>query len=59
MNVTKMTKYKRLKSHKGHSTHALSSCLEADDSTQKDYDWPIHSLKVIPENDDRENDNDE
>ena len=52
-----MTKNKRWKLQKGHSTHARSSCREADDSAQKDYDRPIHSQKVIPENYDRDNDN--
>ena len=44
--------------HKGHSTHALSSRQEADDIAQSDYDRPIHSQKVIPNNYERDNDGD-
>ena len=40
-----------------HSTHTRSSCLEADDSAQRDYYQPIHSQNVIPNNYDRYNDN--
>ena len=51
-----MTNNKRLKSHKGHSTHARSYRQEADYSDQRDYDRPIHSQKVIPDNYDRNDD---
>ena len=56
MIATTMTKNKRWKSHKVHSTHARSSRLEADDSAQRYHDRPIHSQKVIPDNYER-NDN--
>ena len=50
MSATTMMMNKRLKPHKGHSTHERSSLWEADDSSQRDYDRPIHSQKVIPDN---------
>ena len=45
-----MTKNKRWKLHKGHSTYAHSSSREADYSAHRDYEQPIHSQKVIPDN---------
>ena len=59
MLTTKMTKNKRWKSHEGHSAHAWSSLREADDSFQRYYDWPKHYPKVIPNNFDQNNDDDE
>ena len=56
-SATTMTN-KRWKLHKGHSTHARSSLWEVDDSTQRDYDRLIHSPKVIPDDYDRNNDDD-
>ena len=51
------TTNKRWKSHKRHSTHTSSSFLEADDSAQRDYNQPIHSQKVIPDDYDHVDDN--
>ena len=48
MSSTMMTKNKKWKSHKGHSNHAQSSRRDADDSSQRYYDQPIHSQKLIP-----------
>ena len=56
MSAMTMTNIKRWKSHKVHSTHARSSCREAYDSSQRDYEQPIHFKNVIPDNYDR-NDN--
>ena len=47
---------KMWKLHKGHSTVSCSSRREADDSAQRDYDRPIHSPKVIPDDYDRNDD---
>ena len=52
-----MTTNKRWKSHKRHSTNDRSSIREAYDSAQRDYERPIHSHKVIPNNYER-NDSD-
>ena len=57
MNTTTMPKNKRIKSHNKHSTHARSSLQEADDSAQRYYDRPIHTLKVIPDDYDCDNNN--
>ena len=54
-----MTKNKRWKSHKGHFTHAHSSFRKADDSAQKDYDQLIHSQKLIIDNYDRNDEDDD
>ena len=53
-----MKKNKRWNFHKGHSTHALSSFWEADDSVQRDNDQPIHSQKSIPDNYERDDSDD-
>ena len=50
MSVTMMTTNKRRKLHKGLSNHARSSRWDTDDIYQRDYDQPIHSQKVIPDN---------
>ena len=52
-----MTTNKRWKLHKGHSTHACSFLQEANDSALRDYDQPIHSQKVVPDDCDRDDDN--
>ena len=57
MKATTMTTNTRRKFQKGHSTHALSSRREADDSTQRNYNRPIYSRKVVPNDYDRDNDN--
>ena len=56
MNATTMTINKMWNSHIVHSTHALSSLQEADDSAQSNYDRPIHSQKLIPDSYDRDDD---
>ena len=53
-----MTMNKRRKSQKGRSTYAQSYLQEADDSSQRDYNQPIHYQKVITHDYDRgDNDN--
>ena len=59
MSAVIMTRNKRWKLHKGHSTHTWSSFREADDSAQRDYNQPIHSQKVIPDDYDRVDDDDD
>ena len=54
-----MTMNKRRKSQKGRSTYAQSYLQEADDSSQRDYNQPIHYQKVIPDDYERDNDDDE
>ena len=49
---------KRINSHKGHYTHTRAFPWDADYSAQRDYNQTIHSRKVIPDDYDR-NDNDE
>ena len=59
MRAATMTTNKRRKSHKGNSTHARSSFQEADGSAQRDNDRPIHYQKVIPNDYDCNDDDDE
>ena len=59
IKATTMTMNKRRKSHKGHSTHACSSLWEADYSAQRDYNRPIHSQKLIPDDYEHNGNNDE
>ena len=59
VSATMMMKNNRLLLQKGHSTYARSSRWEADDSAQRDYDWPIHSQKAIPGDYDCDDKNDE
>ena len=59
MSATKMMTNKRSKSYKRHSTHARSSRREAGGSALRDYDGPIHYQKLIPDNYNRNNNNDE
>ena len=56
MSAKTMTKNNRWKSQKIHSTHVHSSLWEADDSSKRDYDGPIHSQNVILDNYDCYND---
>ena len=56
MSATTMTNNNSRKFYKGHSTHIWSPCREAENSIQRDYDRPIHSQNVIPNNFDRDND---
>ena len=50
-----MMNNKRWNSHKGHSTHARSFLRDAYESAQRDYDQPINSQKLIPDDYDRVN----
>ena len=54
MSATEITKNKKWKSHKGHSNPARSSLQEANYSAQRDYNQPIHSQNVIPDNYDQD-----
>ena len=58
MSLTTMMENKRWKLHKLHSTHTRSSRQEADDSAQRDYDWPIHSPNLTADDYDRNDDDD-
>ena len=57
MSTTTITTSERWNFHKWNSTHSRSSLRKAGYSAQRDYDWPIHSQKVIPDDYDRDNDN--
>ena len=56
MSLMTMTINKRLKLNKVHSTNARSYVQEADNSAHRYYERPIHSQKLIPENYERDND---
>ena len=50
---------KTRKLRKGHSTHARSFLRKADDSAHREYDLPIPSQKVIPDDYERNDNNNE